>query len=180
MSVSEVAHRSERPALSAKLWLGLVVLIAAGIALAWFGAGSLRGETTANGVQLRTIHKGEGAAIKPVDGVLLNYEGRLADGTVFDTTEGRGPAPLIAGQVIPGFAEALSHMQQGGRYRVHIPSSQGYGASPPAGSPIPPNADLDFDVEVVKVVPNAALMAAGGGQPQSAEAPPSEALPQQP
>jgi FKBP-type peptidyl-prolyl cis-trans isomerase FkpA len=175
MSASEIIQGPERPALAAKLWIGLALLIAAGVALAWFGAGSLRGETTATGVQLRTVHTGTGPDIKPVDGVLLNYEGRLDDGTVFDSTQGRGPAPMIAGQVIPGFAEALSHMQEGGSYRIHIPADQAYGASPPPGSPIPPNADLDFDVEVVKVVPNAALMAAGGAQPQ--EAPPTEAMP---
>jgi FKBP-type peptidyl-prolyl cis-trans isomerase FkpA len=170
MSVSESAHMPRNPGLSAKLWLGLVVLIAAGIALAWFGAGSLRGETTSSGLQVRTIEKGDGPVIKAVDGVLLDYEGRLADGTVFDSTKGRSPAPMIAGQVIPGFAEALSHMQEGGRYRIHIPSALAYGESPPPNSPIPPNADLDFDVEVVKVVPNAALMDLGGaGQPQQSE-----------
>jgi FKBP-type peptidyl-prolyl cis-trans isomerase FkpA len=70
--------------------------------------------------------------------------------------------------VIPGFAEALTRMQEGGHYKVHIPSKLGYGATPPADSPIPPNADLDFDLKIVKVVPNAALMqgAGGGGAPQ--------------
>ena len=96
--------------------------------------------------------------IKPVDGVMIEYEGRLLDGTVFDSSEGRGPAPMIAGQVIPGFAEALQKMQKGGRYAIRIPSALAYGATPPPG-PIPPNADLEFDVHVVQVVPDAALMA---------------------
>ena len=82
------------------------VLVAAGIALAWLGAGSLRGETTASGLQFRTVEAGSGPRIKAVDGVLIEYEGRLPNGTVFDTSEGRGPTPMIAGQVIPGFAEA--------------------------------------------------------------------------
>ena len=47
---------------------------------------------------------------------------------------------MIAGQVIPGFAEALQKMQKGGRYQIHIPAELAYGASPPPGSPIPPNA----------------------------------------
>lgn len=165
MSVSEVAHRPEHRGLAAKLWIGLLLLIAAGVALAWLGAGSMRGETTANGVDIRTVEAGSGPTINAVDGVLLNYEGRLDDGTVFDTTEGRGPAPMIAGQVIPGFAEALSMMQEGGRYHIRIPSKLAYGESPPPGSPIPPNADLEFDVEVIKVVPNAALMDLGGAGP---------------
>jgi FKBP-type peptidyl-prolyl cis-trans isomerase FkpA len=83
----------------------------------------LRGETTASGLNFRIVQPGEGPTIKPVDGVMIEYEGRLTDGTVFDTSEGRGPAPMIAGQVIPGFAEALQKMQKGGRYAIRIPSS---------------------------------------------------------
>jgi FKBP-type peptidyl-prolyl cis-trans isomerase FkpA len=170
MSTSTVAHPPTSPGVG-KLWLGILLLVAAGIALAWLGAGSLRGTTTASGLQFRTIEAGSGPRIKPVDGVLIEYEGRLPNGTVFDTSEGRGPTPMIAGQVIPGFAEALTNMQKGGRYRVRIPARLGYGAAPPAGSPIPPNSDLEFDVHVVQVVPNAALMQQGA---------PQEAPPQQP
>ena len=109
--------------------------------------------------------------LEAVDGVLIEYEGRLLNGTVFDSSEGRGPTPMIAGQVIPGFAEALTKMQKGGRYRIHIPAKLGYGASPPAGSPIPADSDLEFDVHVVQIVPNAALMQraqqeAVGAQPE--------------
>jgi len=93
---------------------------------------------------------------------------RLSDGTVFDSTSGKGPVPMIAGQVIPGFTQALEQMQQGGRYEVHIPSKLAYGAHSPEGSPIPPNSDLDFDVHIAQVVPDAALMGppGGGGAPQ--------------
>lgn len=156
MPASTLAHPQSRGV--GKLWLALLVLIAAGIALAWIGAGSLRGETTPSGLQFRTVEAGSGPRINAVDGVMIEYEGRLPDGTVFDTSQGRGPTPMIAGQVIPGFAEALTMMQKGGRYRVHIPAKLGYGASPQPGSPIPPNSDLEFDVHVVQVVPNAALM----------------------
>lgn len=141
-----------------KLWVGLLFLIAAGLLLAWAGAGAMRGETTPSGLQFRTIEAGSGPYIKAVDGVLIDYEGRLENGTVFDSSAGRGPAPMIAGQVIPGFAEALTKMQKGGRYRIKIPPELGYGANPQPGSPIPPNAALEFDVHVVQVVPDAALM----------------------
>ncbi|MFP5330520.1 MAG: FKBP-type peptidyl-prolyl cis-trans isomerase [Alphaproteobacteria bacterium] len=163
MSATSLAESpgSSRPV--AAFWLGILALIAGGIALAWFGAGAMRGETTASGLVFRTIEAGSGPFIKPVDGVMIEYEGRLRDGTVFDSSSGRGPQPMIAGQTIPGFAEALSKMQQGGRYRVMIPSNLAYGAEPPPGS-VPPNSDLEFDVEVVQVVPDAALMA--GSQPQ--------------
>ena len=163
MSAAEAASRPADRGRSMKLWLALAAIIFVAIGLAWLGAGSMRGETTASGLQFRTIEEGSGAFIQPVDGVLVEYEGRLDDGTVFDSSEGRGPTPMIAGQVIPGFAEALTMMQEGGSYRVRIPSGLAYGASPPPGGPIPPNADLTFDVSVVEVVPNAALMM---GSPQ--------------
>ena len=167
MSVAEAAHRPANTGRAAGLWLGMLALIAAGIGLAWLGAGSLRGETTASGLVFRTIEEGEGPIITGQDGVLIEYEGRLPDGTVFDTSEGRGPTPMIASQVIPGFAEALTKMQKGGRYKVRIPAALAYGASPPPGSPIPPNSDIEFDVHVVQVVPNAAQMMQGpaGAEP---------------
>ena len=154
MSVAEAAHRPAHRGTVVRLCFGLLLLIGAGIALAWFGAQSVRAKT----VQVETIQPGSGPTINLEDGVFIEYEGRLEDGTVFDTSAGRGPTPMLAGQVIPGFAEALTRMQKGGRYRIHIPSKLAYGANPQPGSPIPPNADLNFDVHVVEVVPNAANM----------------------
>ena len=171
MSVSETAHRPANRGRAARLFIGLIAVIAAGIGLAWLGAGPLRGETTATGVRIRTVTQGSGPYIQPIDGVMVDYEGRLTDGTVFDSSATHGgPQPMIAGQVIPGFAEALGKMQKGGSYKIHIPGAQAYGANPPPGSPFGPNADLNFDVEIVNVVPNAALMAGAQGQP-GAEAP---------
>jgi FKBP-type peptidyl-prolyl cis-trans isomerase FkpA len=155
-----------------KLWLGLALLVGAAALLAWTGAGSLRGETTATGVQIRTIRDGKGDPIKAVDGAIVEYEGRLDDGTVFDTTKGRGPAGMIPGQVIPGFGEALQKMREGGRYTIRIPSALGYGATGAGDGKIPPNSDLTFDIEVKQVVRNAALMVA---PPQGAPPPGTEA-----
>ena len=154
MSVAEAAHRPAHRGRAVKLWLGFLIVIASGIGLAWLGAQSVRD----NSVQVETVQAGSGPAIQLQDGVLIEYEGRLEDGTVFDSSGDRGPVPLLAGQVIPGFAEALTKMQKGGRYKIRIPSALAYGANPPAGSPIPANADLEFDVHVVQIVPNAALM----------------------
>lgn len=168
MSVSQVPIRPLKRGALAKLWLGILLLVGAALLLAWNGTGALRGETTASGLEFRTLEAGEGPLIKPVDGVLIVYEGRLENGTVFDSSRGQ-PVPMIAGQVIPGFAEGLQKMQKGGRYTIRIPAELAYGASPPPGSPIPPNAPLEFDVQVVQVVPNAALMMGpqgqAGGQP---------------
>jgi len=179
MSVSETAKRPERSGRSLGLWVAFLLLIAAGVGLAWLGAGSLRGETTASGLRIRTVEKGEGPFVQSMDGVLVEYEGRLADGTVFDDSARHGgPQPMIAGQVIPGFSEALMKMQKGGKYKIRIPGKLAYGESPPPGSPFGPNADLDFDVHIVQIVPNAALMNQSGEIPgQAQQAPQPEAVP---
>ena len=168
MSASTLAHpRRHRGALT-KFWLGILLLVAAGIGLAWLGAQSVRART----VQVETITAGSGATVKDMDGVFVEYEGRLKDGTVFDSSAGRGAVPMVPAQVIPGFREALAKMQPGGRYRVSIPSKLAYGATPPPGAPIPPNADLEFDVHITRVMPDAGLMMqqmqqmqGGGGAP---------------
>lgn len=162
MAASTTVQPVRRGGTTLRVVLGLILVIGAGIALAWVGADSVRKRT----VQVQTLTAGSGPTVRPEDGVMIEYEGRLANGTVFDTSAGHGAVPLIAGQTIPGFTEALTRMQKGGRYKIHIPGKLAYGANPPAGSPIPPNADLDFDVHVVQIVPNAAAMMQGGGAPQ--------------
>ena len=140
-----------------KLWLGIALLVAAAVLLAWAGAGRIVG------VRVKTVEDGKGAVIGINDGVIIDLEGRLPNGTVFETTKGRGPAPILVAQTIPGFSRALQQMQAGGRYTVHIPAKLAYGATPPPGSPIPTDSDLDFDIHVLQVVPNAALMAGQSG-----------------
>ena len=177
MSVSETAKRPGSRGRSLRIWIALLALIAVAIGLAWAGTNPLRGETSDSGLRIRTVQEGSGPFVQSVDGVLVEYEGRLADGTVFDASDRHGgPQPMIAGQVIPGFAEALTKMQKGGKYKIHIPGKLAYGENPPPGSPFGPNADLDFDVHIVQIVPNAALMsgggeAPGGAQPQQAPQP---------
>ena len=181
MAASEAAHRPGNRGRGLKLAIALLATVGAGVGLAYAGTAPLKGETTKTFVRIRTLQAGSGPFFQPVDGVMIEYSGKLADGTVFDDSARHGgPQPMIAGQVIPGFAEALTKMQKGGKYKIHIPGSQAYGASPPPGSPFGPNADLDFDVHIVEIVPNAALMAGAGGAPSSepqqpaGEAPSSE------
>jgi len=90
--------------------------------------------------------------------VFVNYTGKLADGTVFDQSQPAGwPVPGILPEgaalpletMIPGFKDALLQMQKGGSYTVDIPSELAYGAEPPQGAPIPPNADLVFEIELI-------------------------------
>ena len=181
MSAAQAAHRPGGRGRAVKLWLAFLVILAAGVGLAWAGTAPLKGETTPTGVRIRTLEKGTGPFIQSVDGVILDYEGRTSDGKVFDDSARHGgPQPMLAGQVIPGFVEALTKMQKGGRYKIHIPGAQAYGPNPPQGSPFGPNADLDFDIHIVQIVPNAALMSQQGqGQaaPEGGEAIPSSEMP---
>jgi FKBP-type peptidyl-prolyl cis-trans isomerase FkpA len=146
-----------------RLGFGLLLLLLAATLLAWFGAGQMRGETFASGLEVRTLVAGEGPLVTAEDGVVIEYVGTLPDGTEFESTAGR-PTPMLVNQVVPGFSEALQQMQKGGRYKIRIPAAQAYGANPPPGSPIPPNTDLLFDIKVLEVVRNAASMANQGPQ----------------
>jgi FKBP-type peptidyl-prolyl cis-trans isomerase FkpA len=159
MSVSQVPLRPIAKGSLVKLWLAVAVLVALAYAVAHFGAGQFKT------VSVDTVEAGTGPLIGELDGVIVEYTGRTEDGTVFDTTEGRGPAPFLVMQVVPGFRQALTQMQQGGRYKIVIPGRLAYGPNPPAGSPIGPNEDLSFDVHVLQVAPNAAL-SAGAAQGQ--------------
>lgn len=161
MSVSQVPLRPIKKGSLVKLWLAIALLVALAFGIAKAGAGQI------STVEVDTVTAGSGPLITEMDGVIIEYTGRTEDGTVFDTTDGRGPAPFLVAQVVPGFREALTRMQQGGRYKIVIPGRLAYGANPPQGSPIGPNEDLAFDVHVLQVAPNAALSAAAaGGEPQ--------------
>ncbi len=159
MSVSQVPLRPIAKGSLIKLWLAIAALVAIAFGIAYAGAGQL------GSVKVDTVTAGSGPAITEMDGVIIEYTGRTEDGTVFDTTDGRGPAPMLVAQVVPGFREALTRMQQGGRYKVLIPGRLAYGANPPPGSPIGANEDLSFDVHVLQVAPNAALTAGASPQP---------------
>jgi FKBP-type peptidyl-prolyl cis-trans isomerase FkpA len=176
MSVSKTAHPRRRSPALAKFWIGILFLVALGVAIAWLGAGAMRGETLPSGIGIRTIEQGSGAQVGMQDGVLIEYEGRLDDGTVFESTAGRGPAPILVSQTIPGFTEALTHMREGGSYTITIPSQLAYGETPPPG--LPPNADLEFDVRVVQVVPNAGAAAQQAPMTQPGLDPDQQAAPE--
>lgn len=108
-------------------------------------------------IALETLQPGEGAMPGDGDVVVVGYEGKLVDGTVFDSSE-RAVLP-VAG-VIPGFAEGLKQMQKGGRYRLTIPAALAYGEQ--GGGPIPPNADLVFTVTMIDIQPASAANALNG------------------
>jgi FKBP-type peptidyl-prolyl cis-trans isomerase FkpA len=177
MSATQVPIRPVARATRLRLAFGLVLLVLAGAALAFVGAGQMRPELTRSGVQIRTVQAGSGELITANDGVIIDYVGTLPDGTVFDSNQN---APLLVQQVVPGFAEALQNMQEGGRYKVRIPAELAYGATPPPGSPIPPNSPLDFEITVNKVARGVATQVLGQPGPGAgAEALPPGVNPQQ-
>ena len=104
---------------------------------------------TASGLRFQTLKPGTGRRPTAADAVLIAYEGRLADGTVFDRSE--QPVGMTVSGVIPGFAEALQLMNQGGTYRFWIPGALAYGPEGTSDGTIPPNAELDFTVTLVKI-----------------------------
>ena len=157
MSVTQVPLQPLKKGSMLKLWLGLLLVAAVAIGLAWAGTGRFRGTLTEHGVMVRTLQAGTGDPIRINDGALVEYEGRLADGTPFDSSNGK-PVPMLVSQMIPGFSEALQQMREGGRYAIRIPSALAYGPEGAGGGQIPPNADLAFDVKIHQVVRDAALM----------------------
>lgn len=103
--------------------------------------------TTASGVSVETLEPGSGPRPVVSGAVLVTYEGRLADGKVFDAaTE---PVAFGVQDVVPGFAEGLLLMNAGGTYRLRIPAALAYGAE--AAGDIPPNSDLEFTVKLLDV-----------------------------
>ena len=122
-----------------KIWLGVAaaVLIAGGVAYA----------ALPPHVDVDTLVAGKGASPTASDVALINYKGTLPDGKVFD--EAKNAVFPLQG-VIPGFTKALEQMQKGGKYKVEIPASLGYGDK--AAGQIPPNTDLTFEIELLDFI----------------------------
>ena len=113
-------------------------------------------ENTTDLSELITVTEKEGSGIeaKSGDRVLVHYEGKLmSNGSVFDSSYKRGQAfefVLGQGRVIKGWDEGVKGMKKGEVRILKIPSAMGYGTRG-AGNVIPPNADLQFKVEMVEI-----------------------------
>ena len=107
---------------------------------------------TKSGLQYEVLTEGTGKKPTAKDTVRCHYEGRLLDGTVFDSSYQRNqPADFGLQQVIAGWTEGVQLMGEGAKYRFYIPYMLAYGEGG-AGAQIPPFATLIFDVELIKVL----------------------------
>lgn len=106
---------------------------------------------TKSGLQYEVLKMGTGAKPKATDMVQVNYEGKLIDGTKFDSSYDRKePAEFPLDHVIPGWTEGVQLMPVGSKFRFTIPASLAYGEQ--GAGAIPPNSVLVFDVELLKIV----------------------------
>ena len=137
--------------------------------LAFFAENKASGTKLPSGLIYKIITKGDGKKLSKGTQVMLNYAGFLEDGTLFDSNlievskvfgkynaqreaqGGYSPMPFTVGkgEMVPGFEEGLSKMTVGDKAILFIPSSLGYGVNG-AGNVIPPNANIIFEVEMLK------------------------------
>ncbi len=105
-----------------------------------------------SGLQYKILKAGNGPKPQASDTVKCHYEGRLINGTVFDSSIRRGePAEFPVSGVIAGWVEALQLMPVGSKWQLYIPSNLAYGTHG-AGQSIGPNETLIFDVELLAIV----------------------------
>jgi len=128
--------------------LRLVVAILISIAVPCFAAETVR---TPSGMEYTQIREGSGATPGPTDTVIVNYRGTLLNGREFDSSYRSGRAAVFQlDHVIRCWTEGLQLMKVGGKAELSCPSNLGYGAEGIVGS-IPPNAPLNFEVELVGI-----------------------------
>lgn len=142
---------------------GAVLMLVLGI-LIGIGLSAAYSYFTVPRISVSTVTAGTGEHPKKDDVIFVRYTGKLDDGTVFDQAQdqqwpiaGVMPegTPLPLENMLPGFRDAVIQMQKGGKYVATIPAEMAYGANPPPGSPIPANADLTFEIELVDFMPMA-------------------------
>ena len=185
--VTAVPMRPIKKGALVTLWVGIGVVVAAGAALAYAGTAKQVAmaespteflarnakksgvTTTPSGLQYEVLESGAGPKPQPTDMVVVEYDGKLANGESFDSSASHGgPATLPVGGLIPGFTEALQLMSPNAKYRFWIPPQLGYGETGAGNGVIPPNALLVFDIKLLAVAPQAPGMG-GIGMPPHGE-----------
>ncbi len=104
-----------------------------------------------SGLEYQILEEGKGTPPGPTDFVTVHYRGTLIDGTEFDSSYARNtPATFPVNAVIAGWTEALQRMTPGSKWVIYVPSELAYGSNG-AGSVIPPNSALIFEIELIAV-----------------------------
>src|ERR1022692_2735266 len=137
--------------------LAIVILVLAGTGLttALSNGGDKKKDeiiTTKSGLKYIEVKVGDGKIAKKGDAVTVPYTGMFKDGKKFDSSLDRNKPftfELGQGEVIKGWDEGVAGMKEGGKRKLIIPSDLAYG--PKGRGPIPPNAELHFDVDLLKV-----------------------------
>jgi len=108
---------------------------------------------TASGLTYVELKPGQGAAPAATDTVRVHYRGTLSDGKEFDSSIGRGqPAEFPLNRVIKCWTEGVQLMKVGGKAQLICPAAIAYGERGTPGGPIPPNATLHFEIELLGIV----------------------------
>ncbi len=118
--------------------------------------------TLPSGLQYRVVQAGAAGGASPLadDRVIVNYEGKLLDGTVFDSSYQRGqPATFVVGELIPAWTEALQKMKPGDVWMLYAPPALAYGEK--GAGPIPPDSALVFKIELIGILPRDASVGNG-------------------
>lgn len=165
-----------------KLWVGVAAVLLVGVGAAYVGtqkqvamamspteflASNKGGNVveTASGLQYKILEEGDGPKPTLNDLVLVDYEGRLLNGEVFDSSARHGgPAPMPLQGMIPGWTEGLQLMNTGSKYRFWMKPELAFGERGVPGK-IPPGALIVFDVTVKAIIPPQAMGMAGGAMP---------------
>lgn len=119
-------------------------------------------KTLPSGLQYQIVRSGPETGVRPREGdeVKVHYEGKLPDGTVFDSSYATGaPAVFAVGDLIAAWNEILPLMQPGDEFILTVPPELGYGTR--GSGPIPPNSVLIFRMELVDVLSARARTALG-------------------
>ncbi|ART51995.1 peptidylprolyl isomerase [Acidovorax carolinensis] len=129
----------------------LLCSLLAGFVIAPAALAQTKPVTTASGLVYESLKEGTGESPKATDTVKVHYKGTLLDGKEVDSSYKRGePTEFPLNRVIPCWTEGVQRMKPGGKARLTCPPGIAYGERG-AGGVIPPNATLNFEVELVSV-----------------------------
>ena len=126
-------------------------VLACSLAAFNMGAHAADAETLPSGVKIVHTKAGDGPFPKASDAVTVHYRGTLADGKEFDSSYKRGaPATFPLNRVVPCWTEGVQKIKVGGKATLTCPPATAYGERG-AGSAVPPNATLTFEVELLSI-----------------------------